>query len=152
MRLDHISNLWILIMAGAFFPVFSLSGLGLDALSGHLAFGALGLLFGFALAIRGLWGAGVGKIFGAGMLWLGPSQALSGAVAVFLLGGLAAMAVLLLRSAARAAPRLADRSDYLRDLAATPSPTAPYWIAVPLATAYAFPATPVYAALAARFF
>ncbi len=80
----------------AFFPVFALSGLGLEAFAVHLAMGIGGLALGFTLFALGVWGGGDGKLLGAVFLWFEPALALDLSIAIMISGGaLGLLAVLL---------------------------------------------------------
>lgn len=83
-------------LVAAFFPVFALSGLGLDAFGLHLAMGVGGLALGFLLFAFGLWGGGDGKLLGAVALWFAPEQALDLIIAIALSGGALGLIALLL--------------------------------------------------------
>lgn len=82
----------------AFFPVFALSGLGIESLGLHLAMGVGGLALGFLLFALGVWGGGDGKLLGAVFLWFEPSLAFDLSIAIMLTGGLLGLVAVLLHA------------------------------------------------------
>lgn len=148
----NLPNRYPLALAGAFFPAFALSGLGLEAFWAHLATGALGLLAGILLFAFQNVGPAVGKLLAACLLWLGPSAAVEGLFWTALAGGVLSVLVLQLRRSLRSRPERAGDSAYLLDLAYGETVAVPYWIAAGAGALIAFPGSDLHAALAARLF
>ena len=88
--------LQIALVAG--FAAFALAaGISLDALSGHLAAGGIGLVVGFTLFAFGYIGGGDAKLFAGILLWLGLHDILAYTLVASIAGGALTLALLSLR-------------------------------------------------------
>lgn len=143
-----IPNRLSLGLIGAFPIAFLLSGLGWEALGGHVLAAAIALAVSFLLFCIGVWGAGDGKFLPAALLWVGPSAGAEAGALIALLGGLLSLAVLVAYHASRAWPMIGLWSQTLRKLSQSKKARVPYGVAIAGGALLAFPESDLFKALA----
>lgn len=93
-----IPNRVSLLLLGGFLLATPLAGLSLEAFAMHLGAGLLVLTFGFALFAAGLIGGGDVKLMASSSLWLGFAHLFAYVFLIAMLGGVLALAFVVLRS------------------------------------------------------
>lgn len=92
-----IPNWLNLTLAALFIPAAAVSGLPLEILGGHLLAGLLAFMAAFGLFALRLFGGGDAKMIPAVVLWMGPSAAIPFIFYMALVGGVCALAILVIR-------------------------------------------------------
>lgn len=138
---------WISLALLAVFPLAGLAlGLPLGTLGLHMAVGAAALVIGMVMfALRWI-GGGDAKLAAAAALWLGWPAALPFLLYAAVAGGVLAVVLLALRSAALRPAVLSGPKWVIR--LAEPGEGVPYGVALAVGALAAFPASPLAAALA----
>jgi prepilin peptidase CpaA len=98
-RTYTIPNRLSVLLVAAFIPVALVAGLPPSLIGLHLAVGLAVLIAGFALFSFGVLGGGDAKLLAAASIWFGSANVLPFLLAVAMLGGLLATALLTLRAA-----------------------------------------------------
>jgi len=134
-----ISNRLSLALAGGFFPLALISGMGPAALGMHVAAAALVLAVAFVFFAFGWIGGGDAKLAAATALWLGFGHLFDYLVWSSLLGG--GLTLLLLQFRKLALPQLLVRQKWIERLHDTGTGV-PYGIALAAAALMVYPTTP----------
>ena len=143
-----IPNRLTLLTAAAFAPAALAAGLPLPAWGLALAAGGAALLVGVVMFAMGWIGGGDAKLFAACGLWLGLSAAAPFLLWTALAGGALATLLILGRRASDLLPGFGPA--WIQRLL-TRGEGVPYGVAIAAGALAAFPASPVGAALQARF-
>ena len=128
----------------AFFGAALVSAMPLQVFWGHLGCGLLTLLITMFMFARGWLGGGDAKLLSATVLWIGPENLVTYLIAMTLLGGALAIAILVYR--ALIMPSWLIRQDWALRLHEQGSGI-PYGIALAGAGLWVYPATHWYAAI-----
>lgn len=92
-----IPNWLNLTLAGLFIPAAAVSGLPLEIIGGHVLAGLLAFMAAFGLFALRLFGGGDAKMIPAVVLWMGPGAAFPFLIYMAVVGGVCALAVLVIR-------------------------------------------------------
>ena len=141
-----ISNRIPIALAIGFAFAAAWTGMDASTISWHLAAGGLVLAIGFVLFAAGLFGGGDAKLAAAIALWIGFPHLLPWAMGTALIGGLLALALLLVRGVPL--PEPLARQDWVRRLH-DPRSGVPYGIALSFAALAVLPQTAWFEALSA---
>jgi prepilin peptidase CpaA len=144
-RCYTIRNWLVLTIAGAALVLSPLAGLELAQIGMALATGALVLVVTFTLFAFRLIGGGDAKLAAAAALWLGPQGTLLFFIYAMLIGGVVAMAIIVLRRAPL--PATAYGWPWMARLQ-QPGAGIPYAVAMAPGALLALPQTPWFALLA----
>ncbi len=134
-----ISNRLSLMLAGGFFLLALISGMGLATLGMHLAAAALVLVVAFIFFARGWIGGGDAKLVAATALWFGFGHLLDYLIWASLLGG--ALTLLLLQFRQFDLPQVLARQKWIERLHDADAGV-PYGIALAAAALIVYPTTP----------
>ena len=134
-----ISNRLSLVLAGGFFLMALISGMGLATLGMHLAAAALVLVVAFIFFARGWIGGGDAKLVAATALWFGFGHLLDYLIWASLLGG--ALTLLLLQFRQFDLPQVLARQKWIERLHDADAGV-PYGIALAAAALIVYPTTP----------
>jgi prepilin peptidase CpaA len=134
-----ISNRLSLALAGGFFLMALVSGMGLAVLGMHLAAAALVLLVAFIFFARGWIGGGDAKLAAATALWFGFGHLLDYLTWASLLGGV--LTLLLLQFRRFDLPQVLARQKWIERLHDAGAGV-PYGIALAAAALIVYPTTP----------
>jgi prepilin peptidase CpaA len=134
-----ISNRLSLVLAGSFFLLALISGMGLAVLGTHLAAAALVLVVAFIFFSRGRIGGGDAKLVAATALWFGFGHLLDYLIWASLLGG--ALTLLLLQFRRFNLPEVLARQKWIERLHDAGAGV-PYGIALAAAALIVYPTTP----------
>ncbi len=144
-RFYTIRNTLVIAIAGAWLVLSPLAGLALPQMGLAILAGALVLVATFGLFSFGLIGGGDAKLAAATALWLGPQGTLLFLVYTMMIGGILAIASLVLRSAPL--PASFYGQPWIARLQ-SPGAGIPYAVAMAPAALFALPHTPWFALLA----
>ncbi|MEJ2624664.1 MAG: prepilin peptidase [Pseudolabrys sp.] len=134
-----ISNRLSLALAGSFFLLALICGMGLATLGMHLAAAALVLVVAFIFFARGWIGGGDAKLVAATALWFGFGHLLDYLIWASLLGG--ALTLLLLQFRRFNLPQVLARQKWIERLHDAGAGV-PYGIALAAAALIVYPTTP----------
>jgi prepilin peptidase CpaA len=134
-----ISNRLSLMLAGGFFLLALIIGMGLATLGMHLAAAALVLVVAFIFFARGWIGGGDAKLVAATALWFGFGHLLDYLIWASLLGG--ALTLLLLQFRQFDLPQVLARQKWIERLHDA-NAGVPYGIALAAAALIVYPTTP----------
>ena len=134
-----ISNRLSLVLAGGFFLMALVSGMGLAVLGMHLAAAALVLVVSFIFFARGWIGGGDAKLVAATALWFGFGHLVDYLTWASLLGG--ALTLLLLQFRRLDLPQALARQKWIERLHDAGAGV-PYGIALAAAALIVYPTTP----------
>jgi prepilin peptidase CpaA len=134
-----ISNRLSLALAGGFFLLAMVSGMGLAALGMHLAAAALVLVVAFIFFACGWIGGGDAKLIAATALWFGFGHLFDYLIWASLLGG--ALTLLLLQFRRLPLPQMLARQKWIERLHDAGAGV-PYGIALAIAALIVYPTTP----------
>ncbi len=130
----------------AFFGAAFVSAMPLQSVWGHLGCGLLALVITMVMFAQGWLGGGDAKLLSATVLWIGPDDLVTYLIAVTLLGGVLAIAILAYRTMIM--PSWLIRQDWALRLHQQGSGI-PYGIALAGAGLWVYPATHWFSAIAA---
>lgn len=133
-----ISNRIPIALAAGFAIAAVWIGMDATAIGWHLAAGGLVLLLGFALFAARTIGGGDAKLAAAIALWLGFPELMPWAMGTAIIGGLLALALLVLRG--MPLPDVLARQDWMRRLH-DPTSGVPYGVALSFAALAVLPQT-----------
>jgi prepilin peptidase CpaA len=136
-----IPNFLTLALLGAFALFAVVAGLPFAAIGWHILAGLVGLCIGFALFALGYIGGGDAKLFAAVVLWFGLKDLLPYALMASLLGGVLAIALMLLRR--YPLPVFLMRQPWLVKLHDTNSGV-PYGVALAAGAFFLLPSTEIF--------
>jgi prepilin peptidase CpaA len=133
-----ISNRLSLALAGGFFLLTIVTGMGVSAIGMHLAAAALVLVFAFAFFTQGWIGGGDAKLAAATALWFGFAHLLDYLLYAALFGGV--LALILLEFRKHPLPRVLARQQWILRLHEKGGGV-PYGIALAAAALLIYPQT-----------
>lgn len=143
-----IPNRLTLAIAASFYPVALLLGLPLATIGACTAIGVLALVVGIGLFAMNWCGGGDAKLLAACALWLGIPAILPFLFAMSVAGGVIALGLVMARKMMLGA-FVANGPAWIGRLL-QPEEALPYGVAIALGALFAFPSSPVFAALAAH--